>query len=212
MTSDWTWATLAGLGAYHGVNPAMGWLFAVGLGLQQRSRKAVLRALAPIAVGHAASVALVVAAVRGVETVVPARMLAVVGAAGLIAFGLFKLAKPLAHPRWVGMRVTRRDLVVWSFLMSIAHGAGLMLFPVLVHAPAAGAAGHVLAEVALHGGPAADLAAMTVHTAAMLIVMGMVAVVVYERLGVAILRRAWVNLDVVWSLAIVGAGVITLFT
>ena len=41
------------LGAYHGVNPGMGWLFALSLGLQQRSRKAVLWALVPIALGHA---------------------------------------------------------------------------------------------------------------------------------------------------------------
>jgi hypothetical protein len=211
VTSGWTWATLAALGAYHGVNPAMGWLFAVGLGLQQRSRASVLRALAPIAVGHAASVALVVAAVRGAETVVPPRTLALVGAAALVAFGVFKLVKPLAHPRWVGMRVTRGDLVVWSFLMSTAHGAGLMLFPLLVHAPAGGTAGHVLAEVAVDGGAGADLAAMAVHTASMLVVMGAVAVVVYERLGVAILRRAWINLDVVWSVAIVGAGLLALF-
>src|SRR5919206_1235287 len=133
MNQAWPWLTVAALGAYHGVNPAMGWLFAVALGLQERRRAAVLRSLLPIAIGHEASVALVVGLVYVAQIVAAADVLRAVGAVALVAFGIYKLLKPRSHPRWVGMRVSLRDLVVWSFLMSSAHGAGLMLFPVLLH-------------------------------------------------------------------------------
>jgi hypothetical protein len=129
-----------------------------------------------------------------------------VGAAALVVFGLYKLRKPLSHPRWVGMQVSRRDLVVWSFLMSSAHGAGLMLFPVLLGLPAVT---HVHDPL-----PAGlqDLAAVGLHTAAMLVTMGVVAVLVYDRLGVLVLRRAWVNLDMLWAVVVIAAGLVTLFT
>jgi hypothetical protein len=203
------------LGAYHGINPGMGWLFAVALGLQERRRSAVVKALLPIALGHAVSIALVVAIVGGVQAIAPPRALRTGGAVALIGFGIFKLAKPRLHPRWVGMRIGAGELAVWSFLMATAHGAGLMLFPVLVSFPGAPAphdhAQH-LQRVAGTGAIARDGAAVLVHTLAMLLVMGAVALVVYEKLGVRILRRAWVNLDLVWAVAIVAAGLFTLFS
>jgi hypothetical protein len=214
MTSGWPWFALAMLGAYHGVNPAMGWLFAVARGLQEKQRTAVLRSLLPIALGHAASIAVVVSLVGGIQTVAPPRLLRIGGAAVLILFGVFKFLRPRAHPRWVGMRVGSGELALWSFLMATAHGAGLMLFPVLLSLPPP-AADHVhAAHGAGIGGVsvANDAAAVLVHTLAMLVVMGAVAVVVYEKVGLAILRRAWFNLDLVWAVAIVAAGLFTLFT
>jgi hypothetical protein len=207
----WPWLALAGLGAYHGLNPAMGWLFAVALGLQERSRRAVLRALAPIALGHEASIALVVLLVGGLELVAAPGVLRVAGAVALVLFGLYKFLRPRSHPRWVGMRVTPRELVLWSFLMSSAHGAGLMLFPVLLGLPAHNHA-DALPAVALGGVAAQDVAAVLLHTLAMLLAMGAVALLVYEKLGLGVLRRAWVNLDLVWAAAVVVAGAATLFT
>ena len=201
---SWPWLALVALGAYHGVNPAMGWLFAVALGLQEGRRSAVLRALPPIALGHEAAVGLAVALVAGLQVVADPAALRLVAAGALVLFGLYKLLRPRSHPRWVGMRVGARDLFVWSFLMSSAHGAGLMLVPVLFGLPADG---HV------HPLPAVqDAAAVLLHTLAMLAAMGAVALVVYEKLGVAFLRRAWVNLDPLWAGAIATAGVATLFT
>src|SRR5579859_1699640 len=130
------WLAVAGLGAYHGINPAMGWLFAVALGLQEKKRSAVIKALPAIAIGHEASIAAVAGILALAQVFAAADFLRPLGAVGLVAFGLFKLFKPRAHPRWVGMRVSSRDLVVWSFLMSSAHGAGLMLVPVLLGLPA----------------------------------------------------------------------------
>jgi hypothetical protein len=200
-----TWLALAALGAYHGVNPAMGWLFAVALGLQERRRAAVLTALPAIAIGHEASVALVVAVVYAAELVAAADVLRVLGALALVGFGAYKLLKPRSHPRWVGMRVSLADLVVWSFLMSSAHGAGLMLFPVLLHADVDGFQPGVSSAVEA-------TAAVMVHTLAMLVTMAAIAVVVYEKLGVGGLRKAWLNLDLVWATAIIAAGAVTLFS
>jgi hypothetical protein len=202
---EWPWLALAGLGVYHGLNPAMGWLFAVALGFQRRSRGAVLRSLVPIALGHEASVALIVVLVSGVQLLWAPDFVRPLGAVALVGFGALKLARP-RHPRWVGMQVSGRDLVLWSFLMSSAHGAGLMLFPVLLGLPAP-----LHAEDPLPLG-IQDLAAVMIHTATMLVTMGLVAMLVYERLGVTVLRRAWVNMDAIWAVAVLAAGLVTLFT
>ena len=58
------WKAMLVLGAYHGINPGMGWLFAVALGMQQRSARGVWRALPPIALGHALAVGAVVLVAR----------------------------------------------------------------------------------------------------------------------------------------------------
>jgi hypothetical protein len=214
INGAWPWVTLALLGAYHGLNPGMGWLFAVARGLQEQRREAVLRSLVPIALGHAASIALVVALVGGIQTVAPPGPVRVVGAVVLILFGVFKLLRPRSHPHAVGMRIGAGELALWSFLMATAHGAGLMLFPVLLALPGTALGTHAHGAHA-HGVPASvgqDAAAVLVHTLAMLLVMGAVALVVYEKVGLAILRRAWGNLDLIWAVAIVAAGAFTLFT
>ena len=219
----WPWLALAALGAYHGVNPAMGWLFAVALGLQEQSRPAVLRAFAPIVLGHAASVAIVVTAVTASRTIIPTDILKWVGASLLIAYGLYKLWKN-SHPRWVGMRVGFKDLTSWSFLMASAHGAGLMLVPVLFNLPGYGpsAAQAIDARELPHSeymllGAApsistaiSQITAIGVHTVAMFAVMAVVAVVVYEKVGLALLRKSWFNMDRLWAVALIVAGVVTL--
>ena len=216
MHDVWPWVALALLGAYHGINPGMGWLFAVALGLQERRRSAVLRALPPIALGHEAAVAVAIALVSVLEVVTSAGVLRVVGAVALIAFGVYKFTRPRSHPKWVGMRVSARDLTVWSFLMSSAHGAGLMLFPVLlrlqVDGDDSGSHSHTVSGGASVTHALLDLAALFLHTGAMLLVMGVVAVLVYDKLGVGVLRRAWVNLDMLWAGAVIAAGVYTLLT
>ncbi len=213
METIWPWVLLGLLGAYHGLNPAMGWLFAVSLGMQERSRAAVLRALPPIAVGHEASVVLVVLLVTGLGVVADPQVLHVAAGGALIAFGLFRFVKPRWHPRWTRMRVNRRELTLWSFLMSTAHGAGLMVAPVLLGAGATAQAhdhGPVSTAATLSA-PEAVLATL-LHVSAMLAVMAVVALVVYEKLGVAVLRRTWVNSDHLWAGAFVFAGIATLFT
>ncbi|OLC24529.1 MAG: hypothetical protein AUH40_08695 [Chloroflexi bacterium 13_1_40CM_65_17] len=202
----WPWAVLVLLGAYHGVNPGMGWLFAVARGLQEKRRQAVLSSLLPIALGHEAAIVVVVVAVSLTEQFVEPYLVRLIAALVLVSFGVFKLAKPRSHPSGFGMRVGFGGLAGWSFLMSTAHGAGLMLAPVLLGLPIA-AAYHSLSEISLTAAAAA-----TLHVAAMLLVMGAVAVIVYERVGLRILRRGWFNLDLGWSFVLIGSGAITLFT
>src|SRR5688572_3267842 len=118
MTTIWPWITVAALGAYHGLNPAMGWLFAVALGMQERSRAAVVRAFVPIALGHAASVVLVVALAAMAQTVFPPDVVRLVGVSALIGYGSYVLLRGPVHPRWVAMRVGFGGLTLWSFVMS----------------------------------------------------------------------------------------------
>jgi hypothetical protein len=216
MHGFWPWALLVLLGAYHGLNPAMGWLFAVALGMQQRDRRAVVAALFPIAIGHELSLALVVALVLGLGVIADPSALHMGAGVALVAFGVFRFIKPRAHFRWTTMRVNRRELTWWSFLMSSAHGAGLMVAPILIGAGVAGdaaASDHAL-ETVRQGTlsiPASALA-LVLHVAAMIVVMGALALLVYDRYGVAILRKAWINLDGVWAAAFVVAGVLTFFT
>ena len=217
MIENWPWLALALLGAYHGLNPAMGWLFAVALGLQEQRRGAVLQALPPIALGHAIAISLAVLVIGVARIVVPLDVLRYVCAGTLVLFGLYKLARR-RHPRWVGMRVGFRDLTVWSFLMASAHGAGLMLIPVLLKLSFTGqmqgahAHGTHTDHATMTGSATvlADLAVVGFHTLAMFAVMGVIAMVVYEKLGVMILKRTWFNLDLLWAGALVGAGLITL--
>jgi hypothetical protein len=211
------WLALGLLGAFHGLNPGMGWLFAVSRGLQEGQRREVVRSLWPIALGHELAIGVAVVLVVALEAVMAPAILRGAGAVMLVGFGLFKVLKPRSHPRWVGMRVSRPELAVWSFLMSSAHGAGLMLFPILIGAaPAidehAGQA-QELAVAGLSGGSlGVAVLALTVHIAAVVLVMGAVALVVYDKVGLAILRKAWVNMDLVWAGALVAAGAFTLFT
>jgi hypothetical protein len=207
-----TLALVALLGAWHGLNPAMGWLFAVALGLQERRRWAVLRALPAIAIGHEASIAAVAGVLLVAQLVAAASLLRAVGALGLVAFGIFKLLRPRSHPRWVGLRVGRRELVVWSFLVSSAHGAGLMLVPVLLGLPVPPDAPDLPGVNLSLATLTQDAAAVTIHSLSMLLVMGSIAVVVYDRLGLGVLRTAWLNVDLLWAVAVVAAGVVTLFT
>jgi hypothetical protein len=213
MDQLWPWLLMALLGAYHGLNPAMGWLFAVALGMQERDRRAVLRALPPIALGHEASVALAAALVLGLGLLADTTALHMGAGIALIVFGLFRFVKPRAHFRWVKARVSRGELAWWSFLMSSAHGAGLMVAPVLLGAGTAGEAeaqAHTLAAVEEHGmSLAGSGVAVLLHVAAMVAVMGAIAVLVYDRWGLSVLRRGWVNLDAVWAGAFVLAGIVT---
>lgn len=238
----WPWLTLLGLGIFHGLNPGMGWLFAVALGLQERRRSAVWGALLPLALGHALAVGIAVLAMLLVGHLVSIDALKWGVAIILFGFGVFRLVSH-RHPRFGGMRVGGRDLTVWSFLMATAHGAGLMVLPFIFGTgavgPAEGAhAGHAMPAAAHHaavpthevgmeaaGGhathaahlladlpaePIVGILATLVHTLGYLLVMGLLAVVVYEKVGLRLLRTHWLNLDTLWAVALILTAVLTL--
>src|SRR5262244_539045 len=134
MESVMEWYPLALLGAYHGINPGMGWLFAVALGMQQGSARGVWLALPPIALGHTVAVGAVLLVAALAQMAVPLAVMKLVVAAVLLALGIYRLWRH-RHPRFGGMRVGFRDLTMWSFLMASAHGAGFMVLPFLLPAP-----------------------------------------------------------------------------
>jgi hypothetical protein len=205
-------ASLLALGAFHGLNPAMGWLFAVGRGMQERSRGVLLRSLPPIAAGHLASVAIVAAVVSATASVVAANVVGVAGGLILVGFGLWRLLSE-RHFRWAGMNLSGGQLAGWSFLMSSAHGAGLMLLPVLTTAAVRSPMATMTPAARMDGTPAAALAGLAaagVHTIAMFAVMAACALIVYDFVGVNILRRAWFNVDRLWAGVMVGAGALTI--
>lgn len=203
----WPWIAVIGFGAFHGINPGMGWLFALSLGLQRQSSRAIWMALLPIAAGHALSVGLVALLVYAGIRFISIPALQLTTAALLLAFGAYKLFNYYRHPRWVGMNVGLSDLLLWSFLMATAHGAGLMIAPALMGVShARGSHGvHLTAGTGL-------FLAVLAHTLAMLLVMGLVAWIVYSRFSLAILRRNWINFDLIWAGALLLVGAVALAT
>ena len=206
---------LAALGAFHGINPAMGWLFAVSLGLQRQDGRAVASAALFIGLGHIASLVVVAVALALAGYFIPLFWVRIASGAFLVTFGLYKLALYYRHFRWVGMNVSARDLVVWSFLMATSHGAGLMLAPIILNLEEEGAG--AAPDLEHHAGllDLTDTAAawgigLATHTVAMLAVMLIIAAVVYKKVGLAFLRRGWLNLDLLWSAALILAGLATL--
>ncbi len=207
------WDAILFLGAYHGINPGMGWLFAVALGLQRESARGVWGALPPIALGHAAAVAVVLLAAGLAQLVVPLGTLKIIVASMLIILGLYRLWRH-RHPRFGGMQVGFRDLTVWSFLMASAHGAGFMVLPFVMSAPqmaAAASGNHAMHAAMMAGGTSSNAAlALALHTAAYLVVMALAAWIVYWKLGLRLLRTAWFNLDWLWAGALVVTGIVVL--
>ena len=210
LTSTALWMMLL-LGAYHGLNPAMGWLFAVALGMQEQKGRAVAKSLVPIVFGHALAIGSVVLIALFLGMALPLTVLRYFVAAVLVGLGIFCLVRHW-HPRWIRMQVGFRDLTVWSFLMASAHGAGLMVVPVLLSSTPAHEGGHtgVHNHMAAAISPLAGMLATGVHTAAYLAVTGLTAWIVYRKVGLALLRKTWVNFDLVWAVALVSTGLATL--
>jgi hypothetical protein len=223
-TLTWPLGAMFALGAFHGINPGMGWLFAVALGMQEGRGRAVWRALLPLALGHALAIAAVVLAALALGVAVPRGPLQWTLGVVLIALGVRRLFR-CRHPRYGGMRVGARDLTIWSALMATAHGAGLMVLPLVLGIGSTAAAGTDDAHAAhahhVHGttmataaSPGLDVAsaliATCVHGAGYLAVTALIAWLVYRYAGLGILRRAWVNLDLVWALALVVTGGVAL--
>jgi uncharacterized membrane protein len=168
----------------------------------------------PIAAGHFVAIGLVVAAAAIAGAVLPLRYVKIAAACVLLAFGLHRLIRK-SHPRWGGMQIGFRDLAIWSFLMASAHGAGFMLLPILLkmsalHAAAdAGESAHHLHAFGFSGTGTASIA-LLVHTLGYLLVTGLIAFVVYKKLGLEVLRKTWVNLDLIWAVALIATAGFTL--
>lgn len=199
----WPWLVLIGLGAFHGLNPAMGWLFAVALGLYRRSRRVVLVSLIPIALGHAAAIAVVVYAAIALGAAIDEDAFRIAAGLLLIAWGVYHATYGHRHRVRIGMRTGLSGLAAWSFAMAMVHGAGMMLIPVLTPLAQGGEHAHHMPATASLGIAAL---AVLVHSLAMLLTTGAVALAVYEWVGLDFLRRGWINLDLIWTAALIGMG------
>ena len=216
---NWTWLALAALGAGHGLNPGMGWLFAVALGMQEGRTRAVWRALSPLALGHALAVGAAVLAAAALGRLLPPSALQRIIGGSLLGLGALRLLRH-RHPRYGGMRVGFRQLTIWSFLMATAHGAGLMVLPLLVADSSSGrdlglSGAHAMHLTAASVLPVSDhlaagLWATAMHSAGYLLVTGLIAVVVYRKLGLRMLGAMWINLDLIWGGALVVTGAVAL--
>ena len=209
MSEYWPWLVLAGLGAFHGLNPAMGWLFAVALGLHRNNRIIVVQALPVIALGHAASIAIVAGAVVLAGTAIRAHALQAGSGILLIGWAIYHQLYGHRHRVRIGMRTGLAGLALWSFLMATAHGAGLMILPALIPLCLADSP---LGEIATKGSVGIAFAAVGIHTAAMLAVTATIAIAVREWLGLALLRSAWINLDLIWTAGLALAGLVLLLS
>ncbi|WP_341486330.1 hypothetical protein [Pararhizobium sp. A13] len=209
MNEFWPWMLLAGLGAFHGLNPAMGWLFAVALGVHRQSSAAVVRAVPAIALGHAASIALVAGALVVAGIFVDQGAVRMAAGGGLVAWAVWHHFFGHGRRVRIGMRTGLAGLAFWSFLMATAHGAGLMILPALMPLCLAESP---LREVGGDGSAAMAMAiaAVGVHTLAMLTATSFVALAVYRWVGLEILRSAWINVDLVWTLVLLATGAVLL--
>ena len=196
----WPWLALAGLGAFHGLNPAMGWLFAVALGLHRGGLRTVLLAMAPIALGHAAAVLAVVLVVQAFGLVVDPAIVRRLAGAVLLGWAVWHTLHGHRHRVRFGMTTGMLGLAAWSFLMATAHGAGLMLIPLLAPVGAICGPGDIAGPLGL------SLAAVALHSLVMLAMTAAIAVLVYEWVGVGVLRQGWINLDLLWTAALVAVG------
>lgn len=205
MTTFWPWLSLAGLGAFHGLNPAMGWLFAVALGLHRQSRRTVWLSLVPIAIGHAISIATVLVVVIAFGAALDLDSFRLAAASLILGLAAYGAVYGHRHRVRVGMRTGMAGLAFWSFLMATSHGAGLMLVPAMLSICLADRSGDLAIPMA-SSLPVA-LAALAVHSGVMLAVIAAVALVVFEWLGLAALRSAWINFDRLWTLALGATGI-----
>jgi hypothetical protein len=207
----WPTTALLGLGLFHGINPGMGWLFAVALGMQEHSSRAVWRAMGPLAAGHGLAIGAAIFTAITFGLMAPLETLRVPVAAILIGFGVYRLFRH-RHLRFGGMCVSRKELTIWSFLMATAHGAGLMVLPLFLEMQEAGSSSHMehLSSAGFGMESQLGIAATVAHSLGYLVATVFIGWIVYEKLGVGMLRKAWVNLDLIWAFALVATGVMTL--
>ena len=203
-----SWLALAGLGAFHGLNPGMGWLFAVALGMQENRRGAVWQALIPLTLGHLLAIAVAIGVAVAAGAALSPGLLRWPVALLLVGLGIRQFFRH-SHPRWASMRVGMSGLTVWSFLMASAHGAGLMVLPVFLSMTVVASGPSCHARGASSQASAGALATLA-HGFGYLAVTALVAWFVVDRLGLGLLRKAWINLDAIWAAALILTGCLTL--
>jgi hypothetical protein len=210
-TPAWLWLAVIASGLYHGINPGMGWPLAVSAGLMQRSSRALVTALGPLAIGHLLAMLLVILPFAMLAALVEwQRPIRIAASLLVIAFGIYRLVDR-GHPRALA-RIPPAQLGLWSFAVAIAHGAALMLVPIYLGLCQAADAdhGHEAAGALIDANLAMALLVSVVHAGAMIIAGGCLAWLVYRYLGLKFVSRSWFNLDAVWAVSLVLVGGVAL--
>jgi hypothetical protein len=210
-TAAWLWLAVVASGLFHGVNPGMGWPLAVSAGLMEKSSRALVAALGPLAAGHLLAVLVVILPFALLVTLVEWQRQIQIGASLIvIAFGIFRLVDR-RHPRSLA-RIRPTQLALWSFAVAIAHGAGLMLVPIYLGLcrQADLDAGHAAAGALIDASLSMAVLVAIVHATAMIAAGGCSAWLVYRTLGLKFVSRSWFNLDSVWAVSLILVGAIAL--
>lgn len=207
------WLGVVLIGAYHGLNPAMGWPLAVANGLSAKRGAAVFATFVPLGAGHLLAMALVLVPFAALSWLLAWQRELRIGAGMLVL--LFGVARLLwrRHPRWLlrlHARVRPTQLLLWSLLMATAHGAALMLLPFVMGLcetpkPAPGL-GHEAVMTLMRTNLGTAVAVSLLHSAAMVGAGLLMAWLVYRHFGLRALRSAWLDLDLVWALSLVLSG------
>jgi hypothetical protein len=189
----------------------MGWPLAVSAGLIAGSSRAFWAALGSLALGHLLSMvaallpfALLAALLAWQQQIQVSASLLVIG------LGCFLLLRP-GHPRFLA-RIPPSRLVLWSFAIAVAHGAGLMLVPIYLGLCRSGdlGRGHQAAGVLIDSSFDMALLVSLAHTLALFVTGGLLAWLVYRYLGLKFVSRSWFNLDAIWAMSLVAVGVLSL--
>ena len=207
----WLWLAVVASGLYHGVNPGMGWALAVSAGLMEKSPRALVMALWPLTVGHLMALLVIVLPFALLVTLLEWRQQIQIGASLLvIGFGVFRLVNR-RHPR-VLARIRPTQLALWSFVVAIAHGAGLMLLPIYLGLCRASDLdrGHEAAGALINANLSMAVLVSVIHSFAMIIAGGILAWLVYRYLGLKFVSRSWFNLDATWAFSLILVGALSL--
>ncbi|MCA6121042.1 hypothetical protein J6500_03870 [Bradyrhizobium sp. WSM 1704] len=210
-TPAWLWLAVIASGLYHGINPGMGWPLAVSAGLMQRTPRALLGALGPLAIGHLLAMLLVILPFAMLIALVEwQRPIRIAASLLVIAFGIYRLVDR-RHPRALA-RIPPTQLGLWSFTVAIAHGAALMLLPIYLGLcrEADADRGHEAAGALINANFTMALLVSVVHAGAMILAGGCLAWLVYRYLGLKFVSRSWFNLDTVWAASLVLVGAVAL--
>jgi hypothetical protein len=205
MAALWGAVILSGL--YHGVNPGMGWPLAVSAGLMEGRHRAMGKAIAALAAGHLLAMLAILLPFSMMTALLRWEVEIRIGAGLLVvAMGIYLLINR-RHPRFLA-RIPPTRLMLWSFLVAMAHGAGLMLVPIYLGICGidAGDTGHEAARELMSENVASAFLVALAHTAAMTIAGGIIALTIYFYFGIRFLSRTWFNLDVVWASSLVLVG------
>ena len=205
----WWAVVLSGL--YHGLNPGMGWPLAVSSALMERRESSLWRAMGALAGGHAVAMAAMLLPFAALIFLADwQREIQIVAASLVIGLGLYLLVNR-RHPRFLA-RVPPGKLGHWSFLVALAHGAGLMLVPIYLGICASLDTGHQAAETLVSGNLQIAVGVAVAHTAAMTVAGGALAFGVYRWMGLKFLRQGWCNLDTGWASSLVLVGGLAMWT